>query len=115
MNLFSQKLLKLFDINHCKAADVARAASTSRGTVSEWLSGVRKPHNIKVDNFLQMCKFLRADPYWLLYGKSVEEPKKKNHQLDDDELSIIQTYRSLDDSDKKMFIALSKKLETVDA
>lgn len=47
-------------------ADLARACKVSSPTVTEWESGGIK--NLDAANMLNICRILRLDPWWLVFG-----------------------------------------------
>lgn len=47
-------------------AELARACEVSAPTVTDWENGNIK--NLDAANMLTICKVLRVDPYWLVFG-----------------------------------------------
>jgi transcriptional regulator with XRE-family HTH domain len=47
-------------------AELARACDVSGPTVTDWENGNIK--NLDASNMLTICKVLRIDPYWLVFG-----------------------------------------------
>ncbi|ASX25887.1 S24 family peptidase [Candidatus Williamhamiltonella defendens] len=54
-----------------KGVDITKTTGVSSGGVSQWVNGATKPNGEKL---ISLCKALKCQPDWLLYGK--DEPSK---------------------------------------
>lgn len=70
--------------------DLVAATGASKGTVTNWISGVNNPTNKRL---VELAQVLKTTPSWLLTGNSTPEftqvePWDSNTPVDDDEVEI---------------------------
>lgn len=70
--------------------DLVAATGASKGTVTNWISGVNNPTNKRL---VELAQALKTTPSWLLTGNSTPEftqvePWDSNTPVDDDEVEI---------------------------
>lgn len=70
--------------------DLVAATGASKGTVTNWISGVNNPTNKRL---VELAQVLKTTPSWLLTGNSTPEftqvePWDSNTPVDDDEIEI---------------------------
>lgn len=58
-----------------KGVDITKATGVSSGGVSQWVNGVTKPNGEKL---IALCKVLRCQPDWLLFGKNDNPEQEQN-------------------------------------
>ncbi len=66
--------------------ELAKAAGTSKGNISQWLTpNMVKPENVKADVLERICQALGIRPRWLLYGEApVREPPRRARNTQDE-------------------------------
>jgi len=72
-------------------AEVADLLGVSRGTVSNWVSGVRKPD---IDTVIQICVLLDVDIYYMI-GATIP-----CGELRPKEMELLMMYRNMDAKEK---------------
>ncbi|NBJ65251.1 XRE family transcriptional regulator [bacterium c-19] len=93
-------------------AEVASLLGVSRGTVSNWVSGARKPD---IDMTIQICLLLDLDFYYLI-GMTIPAGELRPHEQE-----LLLTYRQLNKAGKEGLINVSRLIaagnskKTVDA
>lgn len=55
-----------------KGVDITDATGVSSGGVSQWVNGLTKPGG---ENLFTLCRVLKCQPDWLLYGKEKTNPE----------------------------------------
>lgn len=80
-------------------AEVASLLGVSRGTVSNWVSGARKPD---IDMTIQICLLLDLDFYYLI-GLTIPAGELRPHEQE-----LLLTYRQLDKTGKEGLINVSR-------
>lgn len=93
MDKFQNRLRMALDQEGMKPIDLAKKMDISRGTISQYLSGVCKP---KTDRIYQMSQILHVSPAWLM---GFDEP---DYRITDD--AIIEKVNSLSHSSREMLM-----------
>lgn len=84
-------------------AEVASLLGVSRGTVSNWVSGARKPD---IDMTIQICLLLDLDFYYLI-GMTLPINELRPHEQE-----LLLTYRQLNKKGKEGLINVSRLIAT---
>jgi SOS-response transcriptional repressor LexA len=63
---FQERLIEQMSAADIKAVEIARALKISKGTVSQWCTGLNKPRG---ENAVKLAKVLRCNVSWLMEGK----------------------------------------------
>lgn len=107
------RLQQALDFNNMKAIDLAERLHISRSTVSQWLSGKTKP---KRDRLVEIAEILSVDPSWLM---GLDVPMKKTvevdylaHKITNDEYTLIEMFRKLDDDSQRSISDMVKRMYT---
>ncbi|MBU7436491.1 helix-turn-helix domain-containing protein [Paraburkholderia fungorum] len=66
MDTWNNRITEARELRRMKQADLARECGVSAPTVSSWESGGIK--TLEASNMLTICRVLRIDPYWLVFG-----------------------------------------------
>lgn len=75
---FPSRLLAAMRVKNYTIKDVpaiAQGVGCSRAVLHQYLSGEKKTLDTLL--FMDICYFLAADPYWLLYGDSRRPPRPR--------------------------------------
>lgn len=64
----SNRIKERMQALNLRAVDVSRATAASKGTVSQWLSGIASPGG---KNIIKVAKVLQCRPEWLIDGKGL--------------------------------------------
>lgn len=106
--MFKDRLREALDKNNMKAIELAERLHISRGTVSEYLSGKKKP---KADRLITISKILGVNEEWLL---GYDVPMERSVITADEADEILKDIRSLSPDHQRIVLSLLKTLKDQD-
>lgn len=107
--MFKDRLREALDHNGMKAIDLATLLGISRGTVSEYLSGVKKPRDARLH---QIALILDVNDAWLDGYDDVPMERSVITAAEADE--ILKDIRSLSPDHQRIVLSLLKTLKDQD-
>ncbi|MHA1067037.1 helix-turn-helix domain-containing protein [Enterobacter ludwigii] len=91
------RLAELAERNHLSSSDMARIAGVSRSSVNAWY----KKGTISKESAAKIAAATNVSLAWLLTGNE----EKNTLGLDEDELALLETYRSMPPIERRNMLA----------
>lgn len=97
---------KLLMLNHCKAADVAKATGIARSTLSEWKSGLSTPNAAKLQ---KIAAYFGVTVDYLMTGENATTASPLLDLTDEEQL-LLAAFRQLNGAGQAKALDLVKLL-----